>query len=173
MLASMVKKVLNKKNHFYEVKWDGIRVIASISYDEVKLLSRRGRDLTDRFPQIVSQLKDEISHSAVIDGEIVVLESNGAPNFTKVISRMHTIRKNAIERVSKRIKTTFYAYNCMVIDGVNICNLPFEKRREWQRTLFDDREHFSYSNTFEDGEGLFAAAETMGLEGIMAKKRGT
>jgi len=166
------KKVPSKKDYFYEVKWDGIRVIASIWHDEVKLLSRSGRDMTDRFPQIVQQLKDEMSHSALMDGEIVALEANGAPNFAKVISRMHTSGKNAIERTSKKIKTTFYAFDCMVIDGVNICNLPVEKRREWLRTLFDDREHLRYSNTFEDGEGLFAAAETMGLEGIMAKKRG-
>ena len=172
MLASMSKKVPSKKDYFYEVKWDGIRVIASIWHDEVKLLSRSGRDMTDRFPQIVQQLKDEMSHSAVMDGEIVALEANGAPNFAKVISRMHTSGKNNIERASKRIKTTLYAFDCMVLDGVNICNLPVEKRREWLRTLFDDREHLRYSNTFEDGDGLFAAAETMGLEGIMAKKRG-
>ncbi len=172
MLASMSKKVPQKKDYFYEVKWDGIRVIASIWHDEVKLLSRSGRDMTDRFPQIVAQLKDEMSHSAVIDGEIVALEANGAPNFGKVISRMHTSGKTAIERASKKIKTTLYAFDCMVIDGVNICNLPVERRREWLRTLFDDREHLRYSNEFEDGEGLFAAAESMGLEGIMAKKRG-
>ena len=172
MLASMAKKVPSKKDYFYEVKWDGIRVTASIWHDEVKLLSRSGRDITERFPLIVEQLKDEMSHSAVIDGEIVALEANGAPNFAKVISRMHTSGKNSIERASKRIKTSLYAFDCTVIDGVNICNLPIEKRREWLRTLFDDREHLRFSNTFEDGEGLFAAAESMGLEGIMAKRRG-
>ena len=172
MLASMSKKVPSVKDYFYEVKWDGIRVIASIWHDEVKLLSRSGRDITERFPKIVEQLKDEMSHSAVIDGEIVALEANGAPNFANVISRMHTQGKNAIERASKRIKTSLYAFDCIVIDGVNIGNLPIEKRREWLRTLFDDREHLRYSNTFEDGENLFAAAQAMGLEGIMAKKRG-
>ncbi len=172
MLASMSKKVPDKNDYFYEVKWDGIRVVASIWHDEVKLLSRSGRDITERFPLIVEQLKDEMSHSAVIDGEIVALDANGAPNFAKVISRMHTSSKNSIERASKRIKTSLYAFDCMVIDGVNICNLPVERRREWLRTLFNDREHLRYSNTFEDGEGLFAAAESMGLEGIMAKKRG-
>ena len=172
MLASMSKNVPEVKDYFYEVKWDGIRVIASVWHDEVKLLSRSGRDITERFPKIVSQLKDEMSHSAVIDGEIVALNDNGAPNFANVISRMHTSGKNAIERASKRIKTSFYAFDCTVIDGVNICDLPIEKRRQWLRTLFDDREHLRYSNTFEDGENLFAAAQAMGLEGIMAKKRG-
>lgn len=173
LLASMSKKVPPKEDYFYEVKWDGIRVVATIWFDEVKLLSRSGRDITDRFPRIVQQLKDEMSHSAVLDGEIVALDDNGAPNFANVISRMHTTGKNAIDRASKKIKTSFYAFDCMVIDGINICNLPIEKRRDWLRTLFDDREHLRYSNAFEDGENLFAATQSMGLEGIMAKKRGT
>lgn len=172
MLASMSQIVPSPKDYFYEVKWDGIRVIASIWNDEVKLLSRSGRDITDRFPRVVEQLKDEMSHSAIIDGEIVALDANGAPNFANVISRMHTSGKSNIEQASKKIKTSLYAFDCMVIDGVNICNLTIEKRRDWLRTLFDDREHLRYSNTFEDGEHLFAAAQNMGLEGIMAKKRG-
>lgn len=173
MLAGVSKKVPSNKDYFYEVKWDGIRVIATKWHDEVIILSRSGRDITASFPKIVNNLKDELSHSAVIDGEIVALDDYGAPNFANVISRMHTMGKSSIERASNKIKTALYAFDCMVLDGVNICHLPVEIRREWLRALFDDREHLRYSNSFEDGKELFEAAMSHGLEGVMAKKSGS
>lgn len=173
MLASMAPIVPASSDYFYELKWDGIRVVASVRDSKVKLLSRSGRDITNRFPQIVSQMAKEISHNALIDGEIVALNVNGTPNFANVISRMHTTGKTSIERASKKIKTTFYAFDCMVLDGINISDIPIERRREWLRTLFEDREYLRYSEGFDDGEALFSSVESMGLEGIIAKKIGS
>ena len=68
----------------HEIKHDGFRIIARKSDDRVRLYSRPGNDLTDRFPLIVEALTRLRSRSCIIDGEAVACDDNGVASFDLV-----------------------------------------------------------------------------------------
>lgn len=172
MLADAKSSIPSDEDYEFEVKWDGIRVIAIKSGKKIVLKSKSGRDITDKFPAIAEAML-ELKQDCVIDGEIVVLDESGSPDFAKVISRMHKQGETAIARASKSNAATYYAFDCMSIDGIDICSETLERRRAWLRVLYHDTHHLRYSQTFPDGKALWAAAEAHNLEGVMAKRRGS
>ena len=73
----------------HEIKHDGFRVIARKDGDRVRLYSRPGNDLTDRFPLIVEALAHLRSRSVILDGEAVACDENGMPSFDRLRHRHH------------------------------------------------------------------------------------
>lgn len=165
MLASAGKKIPDSEKYFFEVKWDGIRVLISKEGKKMTITSRSGRDITKQFPEITNPDLWRCN-SCVIDGEIVVLDGEGRPQFSEVISRLHskhTVKQNAV----------LYAFDCIEIDGVDITNQPIEKRREALQSLLQQTASLRYSDAFDEGTQLFEAIKQRQMEGIMAKKRGS
>jgi len=152
----------------YEVKWDGIRVIIYIEHDEVKIISRGGRDITAQFPEL--QLPDHFdAERCIVDGEIVVLDDVGRPLFHDVISRMHTKGADRIRRLSKDKPVTCYLFDLLSLDGVDICDVPLSKRQQWLATILKADNWYRLSDVFDDGLLLFDAIKSRQMEGIMAK----
>lgn len=170
MLAGQRKKVPTGDNYVYEVKWDGLRALFYYEKGDLKIISRSGSDLTSKFPEFQHDIPLD-AQMAVLDGEIVVLDEKGVSDFPRVISRMHTQGKTAIERASKKNKAVFYAYDILYLDGRNVCTVPFYKRHAWLSVIMDKNFYYRISDLFPDGKALFAAGKTMGLEGIMAKQK--
>lgn len=83
MLASSAKKIFNDPNWIYELKYDGYRMVSSIIENKVTLYSRNGILYNTKFKTIRKEL-EEIPHSAILDGEIVVVDENGIPDFQKL-----------------------------------------------------------------------------------------
>lgn len=173
MLASMGEKIPNNASYFHEIKWDGIRVFVQKKGKYVKITSRNGNDLTDKFPLIVESFASQEPQEIIADGEIVALNPNGTPNFSKVVGRMHLNGKEAIAKAAKRTQTVFYAFDCIYLDGLSIMHLPIEKRREWLRVNIKVEEYIRYSQSFDDGQQLFDAIKIQGMEGIMCKLKGS
>ena len=73
----------------HEIKFDGFRVIGRKEDNRVKLYSRPGNDLTDRFPLIVEALAKLRSRSCIIDGEAVACGDDGIPSFDRIRYRRH------------------------------------------------------------------------------------
>jgi bifunctional non-homologous end joining protein LigD len=106
MLATLVDKPFNNKEWVFEVKWDGIRSIFYMhkTKDIRKLQSRNGIDITHRYPEIVESLKSVIKckESVILDGEIVVLNKEGYPDFGSHKERMSVNSDREISRLSKK-----------------------------------------------------------------------
>jgi len=150
MLAESSKKLKTYKNYVYEIKWDGIRVLIIKEGDELKIMSRSGRDITIHFPELVEAAKQLKTESAIFDGEIVCVDAEGKPDFAKVISRMHSSGKDNILKKSKSNPAYAYLFDCLHFGGINICKEPLWKRKAWLH---------------------LEAAKNMGLEGIMLKNK--
>ena len=107
MLATLVDKPFNNKEWVFEVKWDGIRSIFYMhkTKDILKLQSRNGIDITHRYPEIVESLKSVIKckESVILDGEIVVLNKEGYPDFGSHKERMSVNSDREISRLSKNL----------------------------------------------------------------------
>ncbi len=173
MLASMGEKIPQNASYFHEIKWDGIRVLIEKKGKYVKITSRNGNDLTEKFPKIVESFSSQEPQEIIADGEIVALNPNGTPNFSKVVGRMHLTGKDTIRKASIKTQTVFYAFDCIYLDGLSIMHLPIERRRKWLQVNIKVEEYVRFSQAFDDGEQLFQAIKAQGMEGIMSKLKGS
>jgi bifunctional non-homologous end joining protein LigD len=158
MLATLSEEVPRGPGWLFEVKWDGYRAIATVKGGEAVLTSRRGNDLTGRFPTVARALgRATRSPDCVLDGEVCALDEEGRSSFS------------VMQQGSGPV--VFYAFDVLEVDGEPLLDLPLRKRRERLEGLLDRRNTTArLSEAFEDGDALYQAAERQRLEGIVAKK---
>jgi bifunctional non-homologous end joining protein LigD len=159
MLATLVDAPFDREGWIFEVKWDGNRVLAQVEPDQVRLLSRNGKDLTRLYLPIAEDLLD-LDRSAILDGEVVVLDSKGRSDF------------GALQRYPETGAgdLAYMVFDCLRLDGRDLTGLPLLQRREALKPLVRGMAHVGFSEAVaRDGIGFFQAARKRGLEGIMAK----
>ena len=98
-----------------------------------------------------------------------MLNESGVSDFPQVISRLHTKGKLSIEKIAKHKKAVFYAFDLLFLDGRQVYEEAFTRRRDWLKVIVKKGQTYRISDVFEDGTALFSAGKAMGLEGIMAK----
>ncbi len=165
MLADSVGSIPVASNYKYEVKWDGIRVLIYLQDDQVRIISRNGKELTKQFGELLDPDVYKVE-SGVFDGEIVVLDDQGRPIFADVISRMHS-KKNKTLHKTKPV--TCYLFDVLSIDGIDLIDESLSRRRAIMQSCVRWGETMRFSRSFDDGSQLFDAIEAKSMEGIMAK----
>ena len=170
MLARAATAPPESKDYLYEVKWDGIRALITLDEGQITVHGRNGLDITKQFPEL-GDAESFRANSAVFDGELVCLESDGRPNFRNVIYRMQQSAEGSISRAQSKFPAVCYLFDCLYLDGRPILNEPLLRRREWLADAIRKDSSYRLSEAVEDGKGLFAAVKEIALEGVMAKHR--
>jgi DNA ligase D-like protein (predicted ligase) len=170
MLASSAKDVPHG-DYLYEMKWDGIRTMIYVDEDGMRITSRSGRDITKQFPELAQERKQLKCTLAILDGEIVVTDANGRPEFKTTVGRMHKTNEHSIRSAMKTAPAYCYIFDILYLDGCLVHKEPLFRRKSWLSSLIKPGGHFRYSEHLEDGEALYEATGKMGLEGIIAKRR--
>ncbi|MFE9955682.1 non-homologous end-joining DNA ligase [Micromonospora sp. NPDC005299] len=153
----------------YEFKWDGVRAVAYVDHG-LRLLSRNDRDVTRAYPEL-SELADLLAgRRAVLDGEIVALDSGGRPSFSALQRRMHVRAPAAALVASTPVR--YYLFDLLHLDGRNTTALPYTERRAALEELGLSGETVETPPywTGEGGRDLATAAADLGLEGVVAKQ---
>ena len=164
MKAKLVEKPPATGDWIYELKFDGIRLIAVRADKKVSLLSRNQNDLSARFPEIVEAIKNLAARECVIDGEVVALDDEGRSSFQLLQAREMEGRKSPIY---------FYAFDLLQLDGKSLVSLPLEARKNvLERLCAGARESIRYSEAIgSDANPLLEEVNRRGLEGIIGKQR--
>jgi bifunctional non-homologous end joining protein LigD len=154
----------------YEFKWDGVRAVASVHRGVLALTSRKGTDITGRYPE-VARLPDGLAgHEAVLDGEIVAMDDAGRPNFGALQNRMHRTGPE-VPRMAAAQPVTYLVFDLLAWDGENLLELPYEERRERLDALGLTAHRWVSTPWFRGGgAGVHAASQENGLEGVVAKR---
>jgi bifunctional non-homologous end joining protein LigD len=182
MLSTPVDKPFNDKKWEFEIKWDGVRAILfySKSKNILELKSRTNKSIRHRYPEINDTIRSfsviKCEDSVVLDGEIVVLNEQGHPDFQSHQRRMNLDHDLDIQNLSKEIPATFYIFDILYLDGKNLENLEFWKRRELLSNVInlmqDNNNVIRISESFkEKGIELFENIKARDLEGIIAKNK--
>ena len=171
MLARPADKPPGSQDYLYEVKWDGLRALISLDDGQIRIHGRNGMDLTKQFPELLVPDQAFRATSALFDGEIVCLESDGRPLFQNVINRMQQKSEGAVDRARSKCPAVCYLFDCLYLDGRAIVNEPLTRRREWLQDAIRKDSPYRVSEVVEDGPSLFEAVKEIGLEGVMAKQR--
>ncbi|RZU32031.1 non-homologous end-joining DNA ligase [Blastococcus saxobsidens] len=154
----------------YEFKWDGVRAVAGVRAEELTLTSRKGTAITVRYPE-VGRLPAALSgHDAVVDGEIVLLDAAGRPDFGALQNRMHRTGPE-VPRMAAARPVSYLVFDLLSWDGEDLLALPYAERRARLETLGLAGHRWVATPWFPGGgEQVLAASEENGLEGVVAKR---
>jgi bifunctional non-homologous end joining protein LigD len=141
----------------YEVKWEGFRAIVSTE-NGLRVRSRRGWNMTDRLRELA-----EMPAELVLDGEIVAFDEAGLPHWPLLCQRaLHG---------DNSVPVTLVAFDVLRVDGHDLTCNPWSDRRSVLEQLELSSPLCLVADAFDDGEALFQAVCSHGLEGIVAKRR--
>ena len=174
MLASPVANAFNDNEWVFEIKWDGVRAILFKENDKIKLQSRSGNDITDKYPEVVTSARECLKEckSTVIDGEIVVLDENGNPSFQAHQRRMNVENKKEILVLSSETPCTFYAFDVLYHEYEDFKKLSYLDRRSLLSQILVPNDTIKISDYIEEkGIDILKHSKALGLEGIMAKRK--
>jgi bifunctional non-homologous end joining protein LigD len=170
-LATLGERAFSDPAWLFEIKYDGVRVLAERNGDRLTLRGRSGQDTTSRYPEMVRALLALPIDRFVIDGEIVALDDAGRPSFQRLQPRMALTdpRDVALAAAGRPVMGVFF--DCLMLDDRDLRRLPLVERKECLRRLVPPLGTARYGDHIV-GEGLafFDAAFEQRLEGIVAKK---
>jgi bifunctional non-homologous end joining protein LigD len=147
-----------------ESKYDGYRVLARISKGKVQLFTRNGNDWTSKLRSVAGAVEALDIDTAWLDGEIVVMNDRGVPDFNAL--------QNAIDNAASET-IVYYVFDVPCLGKQDLRAVPFESRRKVLEALLQDRatDRVRLSQTFDaPASQLLAAACQIGLEGVMLKR---
>ncbi|TFW60458.1 DNA ligase D [Bradyrhizobium sp. MOS001] len=148
----------------HEIKFDGYRVQLRVEDGEATLKTRKGLDWTDKFAAIAKEAGE--LPDAMIDGEIVALDHNGAPNFSSLQAALSD---------GKTEDLIFFAFDLLFAEGLDCRRLPLGERKDRLRQLLEAGKKKSsqirYVEHFESsGDAVLQSACKLELEGVVSKK---
>ena len=147
----------------YEIKHDGFRIIARRDGKKVRLLSRKGKDLTYRFPLLVQAIAELPVNSCIIDGEAIITDATGLAVFSLIRSYRNGLR------------ATLCAFDLIEVDGEDLRWRTIEDRKSLLKRLIGSKHPGIAFNKHFDVEGsvVFHHACKLGCEGIVSKRLGS
>jgi len=147
----------------HEIKFDGYRVQLRVEDGEVTLKTRKGLDWTEKFASIAKEaggLPD-----VLVDGEIVALDHNGAPNFSSLQAALSD---------GKTEDLIFFAFDLLFAESLDFRRLPLGERKERLKEFLEGRKKTSQIRYVEHfvsgGDAVLQSACKLELEGVVSKK---
>jgi bifunctional non-homologous end joining protein LigD len=159
MLATLTKEPFDHPDWIFEVKWDGYRAVAEITEGKVSLYSRNRIPFNRKFAPIVDSL-EKFRFDAVLDGEIVVVDDRGHPDFQMLQDYQKSGRGHLL----------YYVFDLLHFEGHDLTNLPLLRRKELLKKILPSAPNIKFSDHIgEEGVLFFQVVKEKGIEGIIAK----
>ncbi len=154
----------------YEPKWDGFRVLASVRDGSVRLISRNGHSFTNLFSPVSDALRG-FPASILLDGEVIVINDKGQPDFEALQARLRPQNGKLPGHLC------YMVFDCPYVNGHSLLSRPLENRQavlwEFQHTLQTDAVKLTEGFPAPKSERLMKACAFMGLEGVVMKRKGS
>lgn len=163
-LATLASEVPAGDGWIHEIKLDGYRLLCRVSGGAARLITRNGKDWTDRFSHVAEAAAALPCDEALLDGEAVVLNEHGVSEFQAL--------QNALRRTAANV--LYYVFDLLYIDGYDLTGVSLRQRKEALAGLVGavpEPGPMRYADHVEGrGAAFFEQACRMGLEGIIAKR---
>lgn len=160
MLATAVDKPFSSNEWLFELKLDGYRAIAELRNGKLLFYSRNGLSLIKRYPPIVVALR-KLKMDMVLDGEIVLLNEKGKPDFQKL---QNYSRNNSYS-------LAYYVFDILSFEGNDLKDLPLIERKKLLKKVLRKTGTVRFCSHIEEhGEDFFRAVKAEDMEGIIAKR---
>jgi len=172
----LAEKTLPEKNGewYAEPKYDGTRAILIQYNNQIAIYHRSGHNRTNRYPELT-----EINHypqNIILDGEIVVLNEKGVPEFN-LLQQRQTDRPALINTLRHRLPVTYYAFDILALGDQDLRDRPLTERKKiLHQQLEQTPNHPTIQETpsvkikHEDIDPIFKTLVQKGYEGIILKR---
>jgi bifunctional non-homologous end joining protein LigD len=171
MLATLAERPPEGPEWLFEIKYDGVRVLAERRGSAVTLLGRSGQVVTGRYPEIVAALRALAFDRFLIDGEIVAPDARGVPSFQRLQARMGLSRPGDVARAMIAAPVEAVFFDCLALEGHDLRQLPLATRKACLERVLPPLGLARYGDHVqESGQAFLEAAAEARLEGIVAKR---
>jgi len=172
MTAALAERPPLGDDWLLEVKWDGVRAIAFIDNEELRLVSRNGIRSERQYPELAIVPHRIAARQAVLDGEIAALDEKGVARFHLIQPRIGNADESAVARMAHAAPVVYFVFDLLYLDGYDLRGVALADRRALLEKIATPGGVLRISEAFpaDAGEALLEAARENGLEGIMAKR---
>ncbi len=171
MLCALEGAELDDPNRLYELKLDGVRILAEKHDDSVALRYRTGRPATSSYPEIARAVRSLSPHNVVLDGEIVAFDDAGRPNFQKLGPRIHATRPRDVAHAEARVAVVYLVFDVLSVGGHDLRDVPLvDRKRLLMKVAPGAGRVRALDHIRARGRALFDLCKERGLEGVVAKK---
>src|SRR5262249_44475024 len=152
-LATLRETAPNGPQWLHEIKFDGYRIQARLDHGAVRLLTRKGLDWTEKFPNVAHAVAALPVTTALIDGEIAIEDQGGVSSFSGL---------QAALKAGERERFIYYVFDLLHLDGGDLAGLPLLERKRALEQLVGRAKRtgpIRYSEHFDtDGSTMLARA---------------
>jgi ATP-dependent DNA ligase len=172
MLSSAADALPAGEGWLFEPKWDGFRTVVFRDGDEILLQSRDEKPMNRYFPELLAPLARELPPRCVLDGEIVIVGSEGL-DFEALLLRIHPAASR-VKLLAEQTPSSFVAWDLLAVDDEDLRGATLAERRERLEQLLSEAKppvHLSPATRDRAlAEDWFRRFEGAGLDGVMAKR---
>ena len=170
MLAEVGDAPFHRADWMWEPKLDGYRVLAFISVEGVKLRSRRGLDLSAKFPRLVAELGEQAAGNMILDGELVAFDAAGKPSFATLQDRAQLKTEREIAAADLNAPVVLFCFDLLHFAGIDLRKSAYRDRRRYLAQCLLPSARVQLVHAADDGVALSAAALASGFEGVVGKR---
>lgn len=173
MLIGREGEAFDHPDYIYELKLDGERCVAYLDPKKgTELYNKRANKLISKVPEL-QNIHKQVRKPCILDGELIVAV-DGKPDFSKIQRRSLMTNTLRIEMAAAQYPASFVAYDILYLDGKEVMGLPLLERKKLLQKTVKETERISISRYIpEQGTALYKLTEEQGLEGIVAKPKGS
>ncbi|OLB68499.1 hypothetical protein AUI06_10830 [archaeon 13_2_20CM_2_52_21] len=159
-------------NHFFELKWDGLRALLFLEDGKLELQNRNLLEVTASYPEIQTVTRRIRAKRAIIDGEVVVLSKKGIPDFGKLQNRFGIEDPKRVETARGANPVTYVAFDLLHLNGKDVIKDQLEIRKNTLQDLIEEGPHLLYADHIEKkGHQYYSEALKLGFEGVIGKEK--
>jgi bifunctional non-homologous end joining protein LigD len=171
MLATLAERPPRGDDWLFEVKWDGVRAIAFVDGEDLRLQSRNGLRCERQYPELAVIPHHVAARQAVLDGEIAVLDAKGVARFHLIQPRISNTDPNSVAHLARSTPVAYFVFDLLYLDGYDLRGVALAGRRKLLEAVVTPGPALRISEVFPAaGEEMLEAARANDLEGIVAKR---
>ncbi len=172
MLATLAQPTpFDDPDWLFEVKWDGYRIESIVNDGTVRMYTRRGLDGATYFPGLLTPTTWISARQAIVDGEVVALDEDGAPDFGLLQEAISGLRSRGPGK-GPAPRLLYQVFDLLYLDGRSLLQVPLQDRKRLLRSVLNETGRVRFASHVEgDGIAFHRAAKARNLEGVVAKLR--
>ncbi len=161
---------LDDPKRLYELKLDGVRLLADRRGGDVALIYRSQRVMTGTYPEVARAVRSLAPDRLVLDGEVVAFDDEGRPSFHRLGRRMHLTRPHDVMHAAAEVPVVYVVFDVLQVGDWDLRSLPLRARKELLAEIVPRRGVIRMLDHLDgDGRPLFDLCAKLGLEGVVAK----
>jgi DNA ligase-1 len=170
MLLLKADSANNDESYICELKLDGIRLILSNVDGQLQCWTRHGTPCLDRFPELAAL---DLPPGTIIDGELIVVDKKGHPDFEAVMKRFQTTNPVKAQALIDSYPVEYCVFDLLRLRGEDVTRLPLMDRKALLEEHIGEQDHLALVRWIpgEQGKAFFDLISDQGLEGIVMKKK--